>query len=63
MAQAEGIYNILTEVLDVAEKEGVPTPVASNKYAEERINTKRKLNKTYVGQKNLGEISQRTRRD
>ncbi len=63
LAQAEGIYNILSEVLDVAEKEGVPTPVASNKYAEERINTKRKLNKTYVGQKNLGEISQRTGRD
>ena len=63
LAQAEGIYNILSEVLDVAEKEGVPTPVASNKYAEERINTKRKLNKTYVGQKNLGEISQRTGRN
>ena len=63
LAQAEGIYNILSEVLDVAEKEGVPTPVASNKYAEERINTIRKLNKTYVGQKNLGEISQRTGRN
>jgi len=63
LAQAEGIYNILSEVLDVAEKEGVPTPVASNKYAEERINTVRKLKKTYVGQKNLGEISQRTGRN
>lgn len=63
LAQAEGIYNILSEVLDVAEKEGVPTPVASNKYAEERINNKRKLKKNYVGQKNLGEISQRTGRN
>jgi len=52
LAQAEGIYDILSEVLDVAEKEGVATPVASNKYAEERIQSIRKLKKTYVGQKN-----------
>ena len=63
LAQAEGIYHILTEVLDVAEKDGVPTPVASNKYAEERIKTIRKLKKTYVGQKNLGETSQKTGRN
>ncbi|MCH8928032.1 MAG: Glu/Leu/Phe/Val dehydrogenase [Candidatus Marinimicrobia bacterium] len=63
LSQAEGIYNILTEVLDVAEKEGVPTPVASNRYAEERIKSIRKLKKTYVGQKNLGETSQRTGRN
>lgn len=49
LAQAEDIYHILSEVLDVAEKEGVPTPVASNKYAEERIKKKREQNKTYFG--------------
>ena len=49
LVQAEDIYHILSEVLDVADKEGVPTPVASNKYAEERIKKKRELNKTYPG--------------
>ncbi|MCH7495701.1 MAG: Glu/Leu/Phe/Val dehydrogenase [Candidatus Marinimicrobia bacterium] len=49
LAQTEDIYHILSEVLDVAEKEGVPTPVASNKYAEERIKRMREQNKTYPG--------------
>lgn len=62
LSQAEGIYHILTEVLDAAEKEGVATPVASNKYAEERIKRVRKHKKMYVGQKNLGETKQRTGR-
>ena len=40
--QAKDIYQILTEVLDYAERLGVPTPIASNKYAEERIKNGRR---------------------
>ena len=51
MSQTENIYQILTEVLDYAEKEGVPTPVASKIYAEKRIEAARKLKKTFIREK------------
>ena len=51
LAQAEDIYQILTEVLNFAEREGVPTPIASNRYAEERIKGIRSLKKTFIGEK------------
>ena len=50
MSQTENIYQILTEVLDYAEKEGVPTPVASKIYAEKRIEAVRSLKKTSIGE-------------
>ena len=53
MSQTENIYQILTEVLDYAEREGVPTPVASKIYAEERIKAVRSLKKTFIGEKKL----------
>ena len=53
LSQTENIYQILTEVLDYAEKEGVPTPVASNIYAEERIKAVRSLKKTFIGEKQI----------
>ena len=51
LTQAEDIYQILTEVLNFAEREGVPTPIASNRYAEERIKGIRSLKKTFIGEK------------
>ena len=53
LTQAEDIYRILTDVLDYAEKEGVPTPIASNKYAEERIKSIRRLKRTFIGEKKI----------
>ncbi|MCH8305665.1 MAG: Glu/Leu/Phe/Val dehydrogenase [Candidatus Marinimicrobia bacterium] len=53
LTQAEDIYQILTEVLDFAEREGVPTPIASNRYAEERIKGIRSLKKTFIGEKKI----------
>ena len=53
MSQTENIYQILTEVLDYAEREGVPTPVASKIYAEERIKAVRSLKKTFIGEMQL----------
>ena len=53
LTQAEDIYQILTEVLNFAEKEGVPTPIASNRYAEDRIKGIRSLKKTFIGEKKI----------
>ena len=53
LTQAEDIYQILTEVLDFAEREGVPTPIASNRYAEDRIKGIRSLKKTFIGEKKI----------
>ena len=35
--QAKGIYDILLDVFDIAEKENIPTHKASNRLAEKRI--------------------------
>ena len=61
MSEIENIYKILTEVLDYAEKEGVPTPVASKIYAEERIMAVRGLKKTFIREKQL-KLEQREER-
>ncbi len=47
--QAEGIYGILTNVFEIAEAEGVPTPVASNKLAEKRIKGIGEIKSIYPG--------------
>jgi len=47
--QAAGIYDILTEVLAIAERENVTTVQAANTMAERRIASMSKLTRTYLG--------------
>jgi leucine dehydrogenase len=48
LSQAKGIYDIVKGILDYAEREKLPTHVASNKIAEERIRQVGRLRQRYV---------------
>ncbi|MBL7960576.1 Glu/Leu/Phe/Val dehydrogenase [bacterium] len=48
LSQAKGIYEIVKIILDLAEKENIPTYVASNKIAEDRMNSIGRIKQTYV---------------
>ncbi len=48
LSQAKGIYDIVKGILDYADRERVPTHVASNKIAEERIRQVGRLRQRYV---------------
>ncbi|MFQ6617093.1 MAG: Leu/Phe/Val dehydrogenase [Fidelibacterota bacterium] len=49
LSQAEGIYDILMDIFKRSEREGVPTNVASDKIAEDRINAIARIKRTYSG--------------
>lgn len=48
LSQAKGIYDIVKGILDLAEKEKIPTYAASNKIAEERMIHIGRIKQTYV---------------
>ncbi|MCB0831971.1 MAG: Glu/Leu/Phe/Val dehydrogenase [Bacteroidetes bacterium] len=48
LSQAKSIYDIVKNIIDLSEKENIPTHVASNKLAEERINNVGRIKHTYV---------------
>lgn len=49
LKQAEGIYHILKQVLQLAKKENLPTAEASNRLAERRIEAVARLKRMHVG--------------
>jgi len=49
LQQAEGIYDILMDVLTRAEEENIPTNVASDRVAEDRIHNIGQIKNIYVG--------------
>lgn len=49
LKQAEGIYHILREVLQLAKAENLPTHQASNRVAERRIEAVARLKRMHVG--------------
>ncbi|MGE5409368.1 MAG: Glu/Leu/Phe/Val family dehydrogenase [Clostridiales bacterium] len=61
MKQAEGIYDILTRIMEISQKENIPTHAASNKIAEERLKQIGKIRNIYSGSSNfsgrLGELA------
>jgi len=61
MKQAEGIYDIVGKVLEISKSESIPTNLASNKMAEERLKSISKIRKIYSGSSNfsgrLGELT------
>ena len=61
MKQAEGIYEVLQRVFRLSEEQNVPTHVASNKIAEDRLNQVGSIRKIYSGNSNysgrLGELT------
>ncbi len=63
MKQAEGIYSIVQKVLKKSKTENIPTNVASDKIAEERLQCISKVRNIYSGDSTfrgrLGELSQR----
>jgi glutamate dehydrogenase/leucine dehydrogenase len=48
LKEAEGIYNTLKQVIDIARKENIPTGEASNRFAERRIAQAAKLKRMHV---------------
>ena len=48
LSQAKGIYDIVKNILDLAEREKIPTYVASNKIAEERMHHIGRIKQVYV---------------
>ncbi|MDZ7289074.1 MAG: leucine dehydrogenase [candidate division KSB1 bacterium] len=48
LKQAEGIYNVLKQVFEIARKENIPTNEASNRLAERRIEQVSKLKRMHV---------------
>ncbi|MGE5402887.1 MAG: Leu/Phe/Val dehydrogenase [Ignavibacteriales bacterium] len=61
MKQAEGIYDVLKKIIDTSKKECIPTHVASNKIAEERLRQVGNIRKIYTGNSSfsgrLGDLS------
>lgn len=49
LKQAEGIYGVLQQIFATAKKENIPTYEASNRIAEERINSIGRINRMYTG--------------
>ncbi len=62
MKQAEGIYEIVKKVLTISKEQNIPTHVASNKLAEERLRKIGGIRKIYSGYSTfsgrLGELSE-----
>ncbi len=48
LKQAEGIYHIVKQVFELSQKENIPTSVASNRLAEQRIEQVAKLKRMHV---------------
>lgn len=48
LSQAKGIYDIVKSILELSEKENIPTYVASNKLAEERMRQIGRIKQAYV---------------
>lgn len=48
LSQAKGIYDIVKSILELSEKEKIPTYVASNKLAEERMRQIGRIKQAYV---------------
>lgn len=48
LAQAKNVHDIVRRILDLSEKENIPTHVASNRLAEERISQVGRIRQTYV---------------
>ncbi len=64
LRQAEGIYETLLKVLELSDKEDLPTSVASNKLAEERLTMVRGLKNMYTGQSTFsGRFGELTRKN
>lgn len=63
MKQAEGIYDIVNKVLTISKEQNIPTHVASNKLAEQRLQRIGGIRKIYSGNSNysgrLGELTQK----
>ncbi|MBN1300447.1 MAG: Glu/Leu/Phe/Val dehydrogenase [Melioribacteraceae bacterium] len=63
MKQAEGIYNIVKQVLKKSKQENIPTNVASDKIAEERLENISSIRNIYSGASSfsgrLGELTHR----
>lgn len=61
MKQAEGIYDIVTQVLATSKEQNIPTNVASNKLVEERLAKIGRITKIYSGKSTfsgrLGEVT------
>lgn len=61
MKQAEGIYEIVSKVLSISKEQNIPTHVASNKLAEQRLQRIGGIKKIYSGNSNyagrLGELT------
>lgn len=60
MKQAEGIYDVLSKIIEISASENIPTHAASNKIAEERLAQVSRIRKIYSGSSNfsgrLGEL-------
>jgi leucine dehydrogenase len=60
LKQAEGIYEVISKVLEIADREKIPTYEASNKIAEERLLHVGRISNIYTGNSNfsgrLGEL-------
>lgn len=63
LKQAEGIYDIITSILEISSKEKIPTYEASNKIAEERLRQMGRISNIYTGKSTFsgrfGEIIKR----
>ena len=61
MKQAEGIYDVLQRVFKISDEQKIPTHIASNKIAEDRLNQVGSIRKIYSGNSNysgrLGELT------
>ena len=63
MKQAEGIYSIVQKVLKKSKSEEIPTNVASNKIAEERLSSISKVRNIYSGESTFrGRLGELTRK-
>lgn len=49
LRDAEGIYDTILQILRISEKEKIPTYVASNRMAEERLSSVGKISNIYTG--------------
>ncbi len=59
--QVETIYNILMEIFEVSRRDDVPTALAANKVAEQRIEKMSRVKRTWVGPQDLASPRRRHR--
>ena len=48
MSRANNIYNIVKDIIEISKEEGIPTNVAADRMAEERIEAIGKMNRMYL---------------